>query len=272
MWVRGCRAARPAGALLPPSSGLLLTLPPAGAGGRSAARAAGGSGGGAGHGGAAARARCADRVSCCLPQCMRFRPGLPFLAACACCGSSVCPNPCRRLTRPAQLAGADPAAVQKVADLAQAPLEAILRNPHLTKASRTAALQQVRQGWQGSGRQRWVGGGQVQGLPHALLPTMPSPAAAAACDAAVPRRYCVPTTRPRPAPPTCRPRMPSWLGSRPQAPSVPNLRGCPAPAACLPLTWRPRSLPCCPPRCAAWRWRRAGAATGAAASTCGRFT
>lgn len=50
---------------------------------------------------------------------------------------------CRQQTQQAQLAGADSAAVSKVADLAAGPVEAILRNGSLTKSSRAQALQQV---------------------------------------------------------------------------------------------------------------------------------
>ncbi|KAL4429595.1 hypothetical protein ABPG77_008644 [Micractinium sp. CCAP 211/92] len=50
-----------------------------------------------------------------------------------------------RQTQQAQLAGADSAAVSKVADLAAGPVEAILRNGSLTKSSRAQALQQAKE-------------------------------------------------------------------------------------------------------------------------------
>lgn len=82
---------------------------------------------------------------CLLPLCSLFLTG----------GMSGAALTCRRQTRLAQLAGADPAAAQKVAELATDRIEAILRNDNHSKSSRTLALQQVgHKGWQRDG---WAG-------------------------------------------------------------------------------------------------------------------
>lgn len=50
---------------------------------------------------------------------------------------------CRRQTLPTRLAGADPSAAPKVAQLATPAVEAILRDGSLDKLARSAALQKV---------------------------------------------------------------------------------------------------------------------------------
>lgn len=80
----------------------------------------------------------------------------PYLPACA----------CRRHTQQAQLAGADPTAVSRVAELASAAVESILRDSSLTKSGRAAALQRV-----GARAQRLSPGAAAQpacGLGYAL--------------------------------------------------------------------------------------------------------
>ena len=56
----------------------------------------------------------------------------------------LCSALCRRAKRSVRLAGADPAALSKVAELATERIEGILRNSDLDKTSRARALQQAK--------------------------------------------------------------------------------------------------------------------------------